>query len=70
MPKATGMRGGTSNRSRNTTNGRAHRKHGNTHVGTVEKTYGVDLGVRSDMHLSTYLQRRSLGSLNDLINGR
>ncbi len=70
MSKAKGMRGGTSNRSRNTTNGRVHRKHGNTHVSTIEKTYNVDLGVRGDMHLGTYLQRHGLGSLNHLINGR
>ena len=29
--------------------GRYRQKRGDTHVGTIEKAYGVDFGVRSDM---------------------
>lgn len=60
---APGMRG---NRSRNE-NGELRQKRGDTHVGTIEKIYGVDLNVRSDMHLNTLLQREGVQSLHELI---
>ena len=63
---APGMRG---NRSR-TKNGPLRDKRDDTYVGTIEKQYGVDLGVRSDMHLGTYLKEHRIKSLNDLINGK
>lgn len=50
---APGMRG---IRSRNE-DGQLRQKRGDTHIGTIEKIYGVDLNVRSDMHLNTLLQR-------------
>jgi hypothetical protein len=43
------------------------RKRGDTHVGTVEKQYGVDLGARSDMKLSRYLDREGFGSLSEAV---
>lgn len=61
--------GMTGCRSRNE-NGRLREKRGDTHVGTIEKQYQVDLGARSDMHLDTLLDRTGVHSLNDLINGK
>lgn len=61
---APGMRG---QRSR-TQDGTLREKRGDTHIGTIEKQYGIDLGVRADMHLDTYLQKKNIASLNDLIN--
>ncbi len=63
---APGMRGC---RSR-TEAGPLRAKRGDTHIGTIEKKYGVDLGVRADMHLDTLLDHKRVASLNDLINGR
>lgn len=60
---APGMRG---IRCRNE-NGPLRQKRGDTHVGTIEKIYGVDLNVRSDMHLNTLLQREGVQSLHELI---
>jgi len=62
---AAGMRG---YRSRNE-NGLLRDKRDDTHMGTIERNYGIDLGVRSDMHLGNYLQEHKIKSLNDLING-
>jgi hypothetical protein len=42
---APGMRG---IRNRNE-NGELRQKRGDTHVGTIERIYGIDLGARSDM---------------------
>jgi hypothetical protein len=63
---APGMRG---ERSRND-NGELRQKRSDTHIGTVEKNYNIDLGVRSDMHLGTYLEKNNIPSLNDLINDK
>lgn len=63
---APGMKGP---RSRNT-NGQLRQKRGDTHIGTIEKKYGIDLNVRSDMHLDTYLTKNNIDSLNDLITGK
>ena len=54
-------------RSRNK-NGRLRDKRDDTHIGTIEKQYAIDLNVRSDMHLGTYLKKHKIDSLNDLIN--
>ncbi len=35
-------------------------------MGTIEKEYKRDLGVRSDMHLDTLLQRKGVDSLDEL----
>jgi hypothetical protein len=63
---APGMKG---IRSRNE-NGHLREKRDDTHIGTVEKQYKVDLGVRSDMHLGNYLKQEGFQSLNDLINNQ
>jgi len=62
---AAGMRG---YRTRNE-NGLLRDKRNDTHIGTIEEQYGIDLGVRSDMHLGTYLKEHKIKSLNDLITG-
>lgn len=61
---APGMKG---DRSRNET-GELRQKRSDTHIGTIEKKYNIDLNVRSDMHLGTYLEKNNIASLNDLIN--
>lgn len=63
---ALGMKGP---RSRNQ-DGQLRQKRSDTHVGTVEKIYDIDLGVRSDMHIGNYLKMNNINSLNDLINGK
>ncbi len=60
---APGMRG---YRSR-TSHGPLRVKRGDTHMITIEETYNLDLRVRDDMHLDTYLKQKNLNSLNDLI---
>ena len=56
-------------RSRNA-NGQLRDKRDDTHIGTIEKQYGIELGVRSDMELGTYLKREGVESLNNLIAGK
>ena len=63
---APGMKG---NRSR-TLDGTLREKRGDTFVGTIEKQYNKDFGVRSDMHLDTLLDKKKVDSLNDLINSK
>jgi hypothetical protein len=63
---AAGMRG---YRTRNN-DGQLRDKRDDTHIGTIERQYGLDLGVRSDMHLGTYLEQNDIASLNDLVNGK
>lgn len=63
---APGMKG---YRSRNQ-NGQLRDKRNDTHVGTIEKKYDVDLDARSDMHLGEYLKQYKIKSLNDLITGK
>lgn len=60
---APGMRG---IRSRNQ-DGRLRDKRDDTHMGTIEKEYGRDFGVRSDKQLGTFLEEKGIASLNDLI---
>jgi hypothetical protein len=43
------------------------RKRSDTHVGTIERQYGLDFGVRSDMHLGTLLKRRSTAWLDEML---
>lgn len=63
---APGMRG---QRGRNEDGG-LRQKRSDTHIGTIEKQYGIDLGVRSDMNLGTYLEQNNITSLNDLIHNK
>lgn len=60
---APGMKG---ERSR-TAPGRLREKRGDTHVGTIEDMYGVDLEARSDAHLDTILKREGVESLDKLL---
>ena len=48
--------------------GKPCRKHGDTHVATIEEMYDRDFGVRGDMHLETLLDREGKDSLNDLLH--
>lgn len=63
---APGMRG---YRSRDHS-GPLRQKRSDTHMGTIEQTYGRNFNVRSDMKLGTYLKKTGTNSLNDLINGK
>ena len=56
-------------RSRNQ-NGQLRDKRDDTHMGTIEKQYGRDFGVRSDMLLGNFLKQNGVASLNDLITDR
>ena len=60
---APGMKG---QRARNQ-DGELRQKRGDTQAGTIEKEYGVDLGVRSDKKLENVLKDQGVASLNDLI---
>lgn len=64
MPKdAPGMKG---YRARND-DGHLRKTRGDKHVGTLEKQYGRDFGVRSDMHVETLLKKEGVDSVNDLL---
>ena len=63
---AAGMKGC---RSRNQT-GQLRDKRDDTLMGTIEKQYGRDFNVRSDMQLGTFLKEKGIDSLNDLITGK
>ncbi|MFC1595660.1 hypothetical protein ACFL4D_00030 [Candidatus Margulisiibacteriota bacterium] len=55
-----------SNRSKNKT-GQYRAKRKDTKVGSIEKKYGVDLGVRSDMKLGNYLIKKGYSSLSEML---
>ena len=61
---APGMRG---ERSRNQ-NGLLRDKRDDALIKNIEKQYGLDLGVRGDMKLGTYLKENNIKSLNDLVH--
>jgi hypothetical protein len=61
---ASGMKG---YRTRNQ-DGELREKRGDTHMGTIEKQYGRNFNVRSNMHLDTYLSSNNIASLNDLLH--
>jgi hypothetical protein len=63
---APGMRG----MRRRNEDGELRRKRGDTHVETIERMYGLDFGVRGDMHLNTFLTQKEAESLNQLLSGR
>jgi hypothetical protein len=50
-----------------TTSGAFRTKRSDTLVGSIERKYGVDLGVRSDTKLSTYLKEAGYNSLSKLL---
>ena len=49
-----------------TEKGALRQKRGDTRIDTIEEQYGVDFGVRGDMHLDT-LRQRTGKSLTELI---
>jgi len=50
-----------------TRRGAYSRKRSDTRIGTIEKKYGVDLGVRRDMKLGNYLKKKGYNSLADML---
>lgn len=68
IPMAKDAEGMSGNRSRNQ-DGQLRDKRDDTHVSTIERQYGRDFGVRSDMHLGTLLKQTGNASLNDLLRG-
>lgn len=48
--------------------GQLRAKREDTHVATIEKQYGVNLGVRGDTHLGTLLKRQGANSLDELLH--
>lgn len=61
---APGMKG---YRSRNQ-DGRLRDTRDDKHVGSLEKQYDKDFGVRTDMHVGTLLKQVGVESVNDLIH--
>lgn len=56
----------TVSRSRTKT-GQFTPKRFDTKVGTIEKQYGVSLGVKSNMKLGNYLKQKGYGSLSEML---
>jgi len=54
------------NKNRNSS-GQFRAKRGDTKISTIEKQYGVDFNVRSDMKLSTYLDNAGTPSLSKVL---
>lgn len=54
-------------RGRNETDGRLRQKRGDTLARTIEKEYGVDLGVRGDARLDTLRERTGESSVEGVI---
>jgi len=55
-------------RTRSRTNQGTYRPvRSDTKVNTIEKKYGVDLGVRSDMKLGNYLEKKGYPSLSSML---
>lgn len=61
---APGMKG---YRPRNE-DGHLRKTRSDKHVETLENQYGLDFGVRGDMHLDTLLEKTGMDSVNDLIH--
>lgn len=57
---------GLDNRMRDE-DGEIRQKRGDTRMGSIEKEYGRDFGVRSDMRLSTFLERNGYASLSEAV---
>ena len=48
-------------------NSQFRRKRADTKMGSLEKKYGVDFGVRSDKKLGNYLEEQGYSSLSKLL---
>ena len=46
------------------------KKRGDTKMGTIEKKYGRDFGVRSDEKLGNYLKDKGYDSLSKLLSSK
>lgn len=47
--------------------GQYKQKRSDTQMGTIEKMYGKDFGVRSDKRLGNYLKEKGYQSLSELL---
>ena len=47
--------------------GNFRKKRSDTKMGSIEKKYGKDFGVRSDAKLGNYLKKNSYSSLSELL---
>jgi hypothetical protein len=47
--------------------GEIHHKRGDTLIGTIEKEYDIDFGVRTDMRLDTFLEKNGYDSLKEAL---
>ncbi|NQV12590.1 hypothetical protein HQ524_04470 [Candidatus Uhrbacteria bacterium] len=47
--------------------GEFRKKRGDTKMGSIEKKYGKDFGVRSEKKLANYLNEKGYRSLSDLL---
>jgi len=47
--------------------GSFRQKRGDTNIGTIEKKYGRNFGVRSDKQLGNYLKEKGYQSLSELL---
>lgn len=47
--------------------GQFKQKRSDTQMGTIEKMYGKDFGIRSDKKLGTYLKEKGYKSLSQLL---
>lgn len=47
--------------------GQFRRKRSDTQMGTIEKMYGKDFGVRSDKKIGNYLKEKGYNSLSQLL---
>ena len=50
-----------------TKSGTFKKKRSDTKIGTIEKKYGKDFGVRSDKKLGNYLKEKGYSSLSKLL---
>ena len=50
-----------------TKEGQFKQKRADTQMGTIEKKYGKDFGVRSDKQLGNYLKEKGYNSLSQLL---
>ncbi len=46
------------------------KKRSDTKMGTIEKKYGKDFGIRSDKRLGNYLKDKGYDSLSELLNSK
>jgi hypothetical protein len=51
-----------------TNSGQIKRKRGDTLIGNIEKQYGVNFKVRSDMKLGSYLKQKGLPSMSKALD--